>query len=73
MLRPSQEAFEKLARRGNLIPVVREIVADQGLAGPQAIGPIMREMMARYKGQADGGLINRLAREVLAEAEADNE
>ncbi len=28
MLLPSQEAFEELAKRGNLIPVVREILAD---------------------------------------------
>ncbi len=28
MLRPSQEAFERLAMRGNLVPVVREIFAD---------------------------------------------
>ncbi|HEY5656300.1 MAG TPA: anthranilate synthase component I [Myxococcota bacterium] len=28
MLRPSQEAFERLATRGNLVPVVREILAD---------------------------------------------
>ena len=28
MLRPSLEAFEDLARRGNLVPVVREIMAD---------------------------------------------
>ena len=27
-LRPSQDEFESLASRGNLIPVVREIVAD---------------------------------------------
>ena len=28
MLRPSQEAFEEHARRGNLVPLVRELVAD---------------------------------------------
>jgi anthranilate synthase component 1 len=28
VLRPSQEAFEELARRGNLVPVIREIMAD---------------------------------------------
>ncbi len=28
MLRPSQEVFEDLARRGNLVPVIREIMAD---------------------------------------------
>ena len=28
MLRPSQEVFEEHARRGNLVPVVRELLAD---------------------------------------------
>jgi anthranilate synthase component 1 len=28
LLRPSQEVFEDLARRGNLVPVIREIMAD---------------------------------------------
>jgi anthranilate synthase component 1 len=28
VLRPSQEVFEDLARRGNLVPVIREIMAD---------------------------------------------
>jgi anthranilate synthase component 1 len=28
VLRPSQEAFDALARRGNLVPVIREIMAD---------------------------------------------
>ena len=28
MLRPSQESFEELAKRGNWVPVVREILAD---------------------------------------------
>ena len=29
MLRPSQQEFSHLARRGNLVPVVRELLADQ--------------------------------------------
>ena len=28
MLSPSQEAFDELATRGNLVPVIREILAD---------------------------------------------
>ena len=28
VLRPSQESFEELAKRGNWVPVVREILAD---------------------------------------------
>jgi hypothetical protein len=37
-----------------------------GLSGPQAIGPVMREMLGRFGARADGGTINRVARQVLA-------
>ena len=46
---------------------LRELIAAEGLAGPSAIGPIMKAMLARFAGQADGGTINRLAREILDE------
>ncbi len=45
---------------------IREIVAADGLAGPAGLGPVMQQMMARYRGRADGGTINRLAREILS-------
>jgi uncharacterized protein YqeY len=44
---------------------VEELVAARGLAGPSAIGPIMKEMLARFGSSADGATINRIAREVL--------
>ena len=44
---------------------IREIVAAGGLSGPAGIGRVMGEMMARYRGRADGATINRLAREIL--------
>jgi uncharacterized protein YqeY len=47
---------------------IEELVAARGLSGPAAIGPIMKEMLARFGTAADGGTINRLAREVLAKA-----
>lgn len=43
-----------------------EIIAELGATGPQQMGTVMREAMSRLKGQADGGLVNRLARELLA-------
>lgn len=46
---------------------LREFIAAEGLSGPSAIGPIMKEMLSRFAGQADGGTVNRLAREILAE------
>ena len=48
---------------------LRDFVAAEGLSGPSAIGPIMKAMLARFGGQADGATINRLAREILAEAD----
>lgn len=53
----------------DLKAAVLEIVAEQGLEGPAALGQVMREMMARYKGRADGGVINRIARETLSQGD----
>jgi uncharacterized protein YqeY len=45
---------------------IAERIAAEGLAGPAAIGPIMKAMRARFGGAADGATINRLARELLS-------
>ncbi|HEX9668107.1 MAG TPA: GatB/YqeY domain-containing protein [Thermoanaerobaculia bacterium] len=47
---------------------IEELVAARGLAGPAAIGPVMKEMLARFGSAADGATINRLAREILTRA-----
>ncbi|HYX23537.1 MAG TPA: GatB/YqeY domain-containing protein, partial [Thermoanaerobaculia bacterium] len=49
---------------------IEELVAARGLSGPAAIGPIMKEMLARFGSSADGATINRIAREVLAKPAA---
>jgi uncharacterized protein YqeY len=51
---------------GQIRAAIQEVVAARGLAGPAAIGPIMKEMLARFGSSADGSTINRIAREVLA-------
>ena len=45
---------------------ITQILADSGQSGPQAMGLVMREMMARFGGRADGKRINELVREQLA-------
>ena len=45
---------------------IRELVSAEGLSGPGAIGPVMKAMLDRFSGRADGATINRIAREVLA-------
>ena|SRR5688572_4120964 len=51
---------------GQIRAAIEELVAERGLSGPAAIGPIMKEMLARFGSSADGATINRLARETLA-------
>ncbi len=51
---------------GQIREAIRALVAERQLSGPAAMGPIMKEMMARFGSAADGATINRLAREVLA-------
>jgi uncharacterized protein YqeY len=51
---------------GQIRAAIEELVASRGLSGPAAIGPIMKELLARFGSSADGATINRIAREVLA-------
>lgn len=44
---------------------IEEFVAAEGLSGPRGIGPVMKAMMARFGGAADGKTINQIARKVL--------
>lgn len=45
---------------------IRDIVASRGLEGPAALGVVIKETLARFAGAADGALVHRLAREILA-------
>ena len=51
---------------GQIRAAIEALVAERGLSGPAAIGPIMKELLARFGSSADGSTINRIAREVLA-------
>ena len=51
---------------GQIRAAIEEVVAAKGLSGPAAMGPIMKEVLARFGSSADGATINRIAREVLA-------
>jgi len=51
-----------------LIEAIRDYIAAEGLSGPQAMGPVMKEILARYSGRTDGATVNRLARQILAES-----
>lgn len=53
---------------GQIRDAIEALVAERGLSGPAAIGVVMKETLAKFGSSADGGTINRIAREVLAGA-----
>lgn len=57
------------ATEAQLRAAIAGIVADlaaQGVTGPAALGAVMKATLARFAGAADGGTVNRLARESLS-------
>lgn len=45
--------------------VVEQVIAETNASGPKDMGLVMRSAMARLQGQADGKLVNQIARELL--------
>jgi uncharacterized protein YqeY len=46
--------------------VVQEAVRATGAVSASDIGKVMKELMPRLRGKADGKLVNEIVREVLA-------
>jgi uncharacterized protein YqeY len=57
---PEQLNEEKLRE------IIREAIAETGADSPQKLGLVMKIVMPKIKGQADGKLVNKLAMDMLA-------
>lgn len=47
--------------------VVRQVILEVGATDPKQVGLVMRPVMDRLRGQADGKLVNQIARDLLSE------
>lgn len=45
----------------------RKIITEVGASGPHDLGKIMKPLMSKLKGRADGKLVNQVVRELLSE------
>jgi uncharacterized protein YqeY len=52
--------------REELEPLVREVIAEVGATTPRDMGQVMKTLMPRVKGQADGRLLSTIVREMLS-------
>ena len=52
--------------REEIEQAARESIADVGAKGPGDIGAVMRDLMPRLKGKAEGSLANQVVKELLA-------
>lgn len=54
------------ADESELRQAVVAFIGENSLSGPSAMGPVMKAMMERFAGRADGSTLSRIVREALA-------
>lgn len=52
--------------RDEIEVIVREVIQEVGATTPKEMGNVMKVLMPRVKGQADGKLVNTIVRELLS-------
>ncbi|MEN8263970.1 MAG: GatB/YqeY domain-containing protein [Nitrospirota bacterium] len=60
-----QEYLPKQLSEEDVRKTVRDVIDETGAAGVKDMGRVMKSVMAKLKGQADGRLVNNLVKEAL--------
>ena len=55
-----------LLSREEIAQEARQVIAEVGATGMGQMGPVMRQMMSKFKGRADGRIVNQVVRELLS-------
>jgi uncharacterized protein YqeY len=61
-----EEYLPKLLSREEITEEARQVVAEVGATGMKQMGAVMRQLMPKLKGRADGRIVNQVVRELLA-------
>lgn len=56
---PQQLAGEEIKK------IIKDVISETGASGPRDMGKVMKAVMARTRGQADGKLVNNFVKEML--------
>ncbi len=51
---------------GEIEALARQVIEEMGAKGPGRMGQVMREMMSRVKGRAEGGAVSQVVRRLLS-------
>jgi hypothetical protein len=62
-----EEYLPRQLTREEIEAEARKVIAEVGASGPRDIGKVMRPLMDRLRGRADGREVNQVVRELLAE------
>lgn len=60
------EYLPRQMSREQIAEAARAVIAQAGAAGPAQMGPVMKQLTAQLKGQADGKLVSEVVKELLA-------
>ncbi len=61
-----EEYLPKLLSREEIAEEARQGIAEVGATGMGQMGPVMRQLMPKLKGRADGRIVNQVVRELLS-------
>jgi uncharacterized protein YqeY len=61
-----EQYLPKMLSPEEIAEEARQVIAEVGATGMGQMGPVMRQLMPKLKGRADGHIVNQVVRELLA-------
>ncbi len=61
-----EKYLPRLLSREEIADEARQVIAEVGATGMGQMGPVMRQLMSKLKGRADGRVVNKVVRELLS-------